>query len=437
MREVRRPQNGYLAFIGCLWLTLQGTVASAEDVKPAPDASGTQPRLASPGVLERWLNPKSSPFIPIPEIAVDPDSGTTLGVLAVYLKTDENNDITRIIAPDVLHNPNFGYGMHARIYAFSSSDEQWSVDSGIKERVEREFDAEFQTGRQREQRWSLGYSLIYDRDGSPRFYGIGNRTHKSEETNFTNSQELGQISVGLNLTNEWQILYTGRLQVVDVLPGTFDGVASIESRFGNITGLGTNKLLRNRFSLLYDTRDDPTIPSRGVQLIGYGGLASQDGILNDSLYSEVGVDLRGYWPFMDKTILAAHTAVRYLPAAHDVPFWALSSIGGGQSDVGGAQALRGFGAGRFYGRDSFAATVELRRTVATFNAAGTSVNVEVAPFVDLGRVFTQINTDPLARLHQVYGLGFRGIAKPFVVGHVDLGYGSEGLAVFTGLNYPF
>jgi hypothetical protein len=37
----------------------------------------------------------------------------------------------------------------------------------------------------------------------------------------------------------------------------------------------------------------------------------------------------------------------------------------------------------------------------------------------------------------VGGIGFRGVARPFVVGYVDIGYGSEGVAVFTGLNYPF
>jgi len=31
----------------------------------------------------------------------------------------------------------------------------------------------------------------------------------------------------------------------------------------------------------------------------------------------------------------------------------------------------------------------------------------------------------------------RGIARPFVVGKVDVGYGDEGVAIFTGLNYPF
>jgi hypothetical protein len=37
----------------------------------------------------------------------------------------------------------------------------------------------------------------------------------------------------------------------------------------------------------------------------------------------------------------------------------------------------------------------------------------------------------------VVGVGIRGIARPSVVGYVDMGYGTEGLAIFTGINYPF
>ncbi len=67
----------------------------------------------------------------------------------------------------------------------------------------------------------------------------------------------------------------------------------------------------------------------------------------------------------------------------------------------------------------------------------TSIAIEVTPFLDIGRVFNRLGASPLAELHKVYGLGFRGIAAPFVVGFVDVGYGSEGGAVFTGVNYPF
>jgi outer membrane protein assembly factor BamA len=193
----------------------------------------------------------------------------------------------------------------------------------------------------------------------------------------------------------------------------------------------------NRLSIIYDTRDDLTAPTRGMQLIAYGGVASRNGLLNDSMYSEAGGDGRAFWPVGKDMILAAHMALRYLPSAHNVPFWALSGIGGGDSEVGGEQPLRGFGVGRFYDRDYFSSSVELRRKILTFAATSTNIDVELTPFIDVGRVFARAGTFPLEQLHRVYGVGLRGIARPFVVGYVDIGYGSEGIAAFTGLNYPF
>lgn len=413
--------------------------ASAQDdpantPPPAPNVTPDAPARAG---WSSWLNPATAPFIPVPEIAVDPDSGTTLGVLATWVQTDDQHEIRRIFAPDVLHSQYFGYGMHARVYAYPSEDEQWSVVGGIKERVEREFNAEYQKGRTREDRWSFNGSLIYDRDGTPRFFGIGNESPATDETNYVDQQQLAQGQLGFNLTHAWQLLYTAREQVVDVLPGTLARIASIETRFGRILGVGTNDLNLNRLSIVYDTRDDLTIPTRGMEWVTYAGLASRSGIFNDSMYSEAGVDGRAFWPITPSTIIAAHVALRYLLSSHDVPFWALSSIGGDRSDVGGEQPLRGYGEGRFYDRDSFSTTLELRRRVASFDAIATHVDLEVTPFVDLGRVFARTGTFPVQQLHQVYGVGFRGIARPFVVGYVDLGFGREGLAAFTGLNYPF
>ncbi len=419
----------------CLALAL-GAADSAADDHPAPDAGGAAPQLPPPG-LSGWFNPATAPFIPVPLIGTDPNSGTTLGLLPVWLKTDDNHEIRRIIAPDILHNPYFGYGVDGRIYAYSSEDEQWSIDAGIKQRVERTFDAEYQLGRLRDQRWSLSYSLIYDRSGTERFYGIGNDTPKADESNYTKGQEQAQVQVGLNFNHVWQLLYTARMRSVDVTAGTLTGIPTLESRFGRIFGDGTTNVLLNRFSIIYDTRDDLTIPSRGMEWVAYAGGAARSGILNDSLYSEAGVDGRNFWPVATKTVLAAHVALRYLPSANEVPFWALSSLGGGESQTGGGQPLRGYGQGRFYDRNSFAASAELRRTVFSFDAVSTRVDVEMAPFVDLGRVFSRTSTLPFEQLHHVVGVGFRGIARPFVVGKVDVGYGNEGIAIFTGLNYPF
>jgi outer membrane protein assembly factor BamA len=408
-----------------------GPIAPATPLPPAPEASP-----APPTGLARWLNPSTAPFIPVPEVATDPNGGTTYGLLPVWLSANDQHEIDRIIAPDVFHNTYFGYGMHARIYQYPSDDEQWSAVVGVKERVEREADLEYQIGRARRDRWSFTASLISDRDGTPRFYGIGNHTLESSESNYTAQQQLARLQIGLNLSHVWQLAYMLRARFMDVQPGTLPGIDSIQQLFGQST-LGTGREFLQRLTLVYDTRDDLTAPRTGMQWNAYTGFATRDGFVNEQLYKEAGFDGRMFWPAFTDTVLAVHVALRYLLSDHNTPFWALGSLGGEVSVVGSEQPLRGYGTGRYTDKDQYATSFELRRRVFSFSALSSPVDIEVTPFVDAGRVFADSGTFPLSHVHAIGGVGFRGIARPFVVGYVDVGYGSEGAAVFTGINYPF
>lgn len=423
------------------WQALAALLAAAswtEVLAQLPSAQPPEVKAPAPETgLTRWFNPATAPFIPVPLVGTDPDSGTTVGVLPTWIITNDNQDITRIIAPDILRNPYFGWGAHGRIFAYPSEDEQWSVVAGVKQRVERELDAEFQYGRARKRRWSFTASAIYDVSGTPRFFGLGNRSPQDAETNYTDRQEVVQAQIGFNISKIWQLLYTARARQVEVLPGTLSEVPSIEERFPNARGLGRNREALNRLSLVYNTLDDLTVPSKGMKLVEYFGIASRAGLFNDSLYTEAGFDGRGYWHVSRPTVIATHLALRYLLSAKDVPFWALSSLGGDRSEIAGEQLLRGFGAGRYYDRNSLSMSMEVRQHVVSFNAISTHIDLEVAPFADLGRVFGRLSTMPFGQLHHVEGVGFRGIARPFVVGYVDVGYGSNGIAVFTGISYPF
>jgi hypothetical protein len=411
----------------------------AADVE-APSTSTPPPAPASPTPTGGgWLDVSTWPVIPVPLVGVDPDSGVTLGVLPVWLQTSDQHEITRIIAPDLLHNPYFGVGADFRVFEYPSADEQWSVLAGIKERVERHLEHEFQKGRLRETPWSINTSLIFDRSGTSRFYGIGNKSLADNVTNYTASQVLGQAVFGYNLSHTWQLQYTLRARRMEITPGTLARIPTLESRYPQEHGLGVTNEVLNQVALVYDTRDDETIPSRGTQWIIYAGVNGHDATISDSIYSVTGLDARTFLPItaLRDTVLAAHLAIRYLPSGHEIPFFDLGSIGGGESDVGGEQLLRGFGQGRFVDRDSSDATIELRHRAFSFDAAASHVDIEVAPFLDMGRVFARSSTDPFTNLHKVVGVGIRGIARPSVVGYVDMGYGTEGLAIFTGINYPF
>jgi hemolysin activation/secretion protein len=113
-------------------------------------------------------------------------------------------------------------------------------------------------------------------------------------------------------------------------------------------------------------------------------------------------------------------------------------LGGDSSDFFVDRSTqRGYGTSRFTDNNIEGFSAELRTRIFTtklFNTVGT---LQVAPFVDLGKVTHGVTDNPVNKIHAAGGLGFRAIAEPFVVGFLDVGYAPEGFSIFTGVDYPF
>ena len=120
-----------------------------------------------------------------------------------------------------------------------------------------------------------------------------------------------------------------------------------------------------------------------------------------------------------------------------MPFYSMARLGGDESLLYDQETLRGYGAGRFIDNNLAVGNVELRTRVLEADLFGTHGILELAPFLEAGRVWEQMSVNPFSSLHPVGGMGFRAIAEPFVVGYVDIGWGGEGAAIFSGINYPF
>lgn len=391
---------------------------------------------ADDGGIARYLDPATAPFIPIPEIDLDPYSGTTLGVIPTVLRTNPQDQIVEILAPDVIRNQYFGWGSRLRIFGFPSADTQWFVVGGGKQRVEREFDGRYASGQERTGALSWSVEAIYDRSGTPRFFGVGNDSRYSSQTTYLDNQARLDLQVGFNFNPRLQLAYLARTRYVDVLPGVLPNVPSIGTLFPGQPGIGAEHALEQRLMLSYDTRDSPVMPRSGARYLVYAGAVSR--ALGSSVsYSYLGADARGYRPLDDTMTLAWHAAARYMPSARGAPFWALSSLGGDRSIPGENQPLRTDGADRFLDHNLFAVGAELRTRVGDFDAFGTHVSLELAPFVDAGKVFADPGTSPVSHLHHALGLGVRGLAAPHVVGYVDAGFGPGRGAVFSGIDYPF
>ncbi len=243
-------------------------------------------------------------------------------------------------------------------------------------------------------------------------------------------------SIGRNFTPALQLAYVVRPRYVEVLPGVLRGLPSIGTLFAGLKGIGSEHELQHTAMLIYDTRDSLIIPHSGARYIIYDGFVSRAAGSSVS-YSFFGAEARYYRAFGPDVTLAWHAAARYMPSAGNAPFWALSSLGGDRSVTAEREPLRGYGSDRYIDRNMFAGGAELRTRVASFNAFGTRVSLEVAPFVDAGKVFADLGASPFSKLHATPGLALRGVASPFVVGYVDIGFGHGKAAVFSGIDYPF
>jgi len=403
-------------------------------VPAAAPAPATGPEDAPTTAIERWLG--RLPFIPVPEIDASPTSGLSLGLLPIVLTNNERGEIDTIYAPDIIHSQYFGWGSRWRVFRNPSEDHKWSLVAGGKVHAEREFDWEDDSGLLRNDDWSRVLHAMYDRSATNRFYGLGNHSDRNLQTTYVDNQARLEATLGRNFSHALQLAYGVRLINVEIEPGVLPLVPSIGRFFAKVPGVGDEHEFQQRLELAWDTRDAPEMPRQGERFVTYAGF-SQRGLLSSVSYTFWGLDASLFRRVGGDNVFAAHAAMRVLPSAEYVPFWALSSVGGDRAVVSGPQPLRGYSAGRFVDRNSFSATVELRHPVMSVRMFDANLALEIDPFVDVGKVYQHATQNPFDDLHHSAGVGFRVLASPFVVGYLDIGFASNHTAVFTGIDYPF
>src|SRR3989440_7118621 len=132
------------------------------------------------------------------------------------------------------------------------------------------------------------------------------------------------------------------------------GLPSIGTLFPALKGDGREHEVHHSAMLTYDTRDSFLIPHSGARYIIYDGFVSR-AVGSSVSYSFFGAEARHYWALGPDVTLAWHAAARYMPAAGNAPFWALSSLGGDRRVTAQRAPPRGHGADRLLDRNMFAA----------------------------------------------------------------------------------
>jgi hypothetical protein len=384
--------------------------------------------LAAPALARDWS------VIPIPEFIADPNEGNTYGILPVVLFPDEEGRIRYMLAPDFSYNETKGFFPRLRFFGYPSRTRQYALVAGKSTTRDERYVAEFSDRGLWDTRAWVFASAMHEQDSTERFFGFGNGSHEDEESNYTNNDTEAELYPGFWIRPHLGIAYRMRIRSHGVHEGQVDSLPFIAVEHPEVRGRGLERgtYWAHRAEFLWDSRDDIDIPSRGVFGVVYTE-AADEALGSATSFVKFGAEWRQFVPLSWRrlsAVLALRALLDYVSAGDDTPFWE-------QSSLGGRKALRAFGADRFIDLNRSLASVEMRVPVYSRKIFGVNPTLELAPFFETGQVFDGVTSSPVDDLHIASGMGFRVVLRPQIVAFVDVGFGYEGSAVFSGVNYPF
>ena len=412
---------GALALALLLWECAEGR--AQEDRPPGQGEAPGKPRG------KRWDDVS---FYPIPAITSGRNEGTTYGLLGAFLFPDAEGQIDQLFSVQLAYRGIVGASGFVDYRNYMSDQAMFYAYTYEAARVENENQVFYDDRRFLDQ-FNIRAEFHESRVTTDRFFGDGRETLRSDESVMTSNTYQWEARFGPNLTDSLSLQATVRARRFRVGRSLVEDIPQTLDAYSDTLGVEGGWALAEGVRLTYDTRDSFNTPTRGE----YGNLFAEIAHYFPEgrrlPFQVFGLEAGKLWPFDEGgLVLVLHFQIRYVYG--DAPFWELGTLGGGTT-------LRSFAGGRFHDDTALLFNVEWRVRIVTLEIEGVQGEVQLAPFADLGELYDSpahlFRKSFVDGFHYSYGMGIRGVVRPHIVGRVDMGYGTDGLAVTAGLDYPF
>jgi outer membrane protein assembly factor BamA len=367
---------------------------------------------------------------PVPSASTTRNDGNDAGLIVPILITDPDGELKYLMAPMLIRNSIVGTRGTFNLFRYDPGGRQMQFIGSFTEKIERKLvfnytDPAFSSGR-----YFLNFGASFFKNATSRFFGLGQTTLESSETNYTAREARANWRFGVYANEVTQVAVAQRFRDVRLQRGATDLPFTVE-RFSSVDGVnGESIILGHRASFYYDTRNNLFTPTDGMAITAYAELNQNIKNGDHPVYSRYELEVKKLFPSESKRAILVVRADLQATIGSQVPFFE-------QSSLGGQNNLRGFGVDRFIDKHLIAASVEERIHVMRTKIAGVTADFEVAPFLDTGQVFSNYKDVSFKDYRMTPGIGFRGIVRPNVVGRVDYGFSREGGAIFAGLDFPY
>ena len=369
-------------------------------------------------------------YIPIPAVSTSKNDGNEAGLIVPILSTNPDGELKYIVAPMIVHNSIVGTRGSLNLFRYDHGGRQIRFIGSFTERIERRVSFSYADPAFSQGRYSLNFDASFFKNATSRFFGIGQSTSESDQTNYTGREARVNWRFGIYANEVTQIAVGQRFRQVSLQRGATD-LPFTGEQFPAIEGVqGETLILGHRAMFYYDTRNNLISPTDGMAVTAYAELNQNIRNGDHPIYSRYEIDVKKLFPSESKRAILVVRANLQATIGTQVPFFE-------QSSLGGQNNLRGFGVDRFIDKHLLAFSIEERIHLMRTKIAGATADFEIAPFLDTGQVFNDYKDVTFHNYRMTPGIGFRGIVRPNVVGRVDYGYSREGGAIFAGLDFPY
>ncbi len=388
-------------------------------------------KLPYPLTGEGFGDPVKVVTIPLPAIASSPNEGITAGALTAFLLHNNKDEVSTLFAPQMNYNKN--YGFTASLYGafYPSPSRSWEFNLAQSTTINYDYEAKFYDKTFMDERLELNAFPYFFADGSARFFGFQARTPEQQQTNYTDEEKGFNISVGYDIVKNLQLVIGERFRDVGIHKGAVSGIPFIRDSFneGQVPGINGFTVHAQRLSLIFSTLDSKNMPTTGIYAKATAEVSGK--ILgSDADYRHYDGEVKAYIPLREARYISVIRLAYSQTLGNSVPFLE-------QSILGGENSLRGYGRNRFIDNCYLLLNLEERIRLFRWKLFNVNTDWEVAPFIDFGSVMKSISQAQGRDFEFNPGLGLRAVVRPNIVGRIDVGFGTNGPAVFVGLGYPF
>lgn len=405
--------------------------------------------------------------IPLPAFTYNRNEGSWIGGLVPIFRANEKGEVEDIFAPLYLHNKLIGETFTFNYFGYRNKTTQYHAVLSLATKVERTVDLSYKNTAASDGDYLLSIQANSGKSAFNRFFGFGNNAVDRTETTYTMGDSNLKLAGGVNITPELTLIATERYRQVSIENGVSPTLLQTRAAFPDIPGIDGANILGHSLTLAYDSRDNQLTPLRGTNASLFAEYDENVKTSERNRWWRLTGEAKKFFPHdADRMVFVVHALVDGVIGQEEnssvedtieqdtglvdaqgnpilLPFLSKRLVRRGvpfyeRPSLGGETTLRGFGRGRFVSNFAWLLNLEERISLMRRAIMGNVIEVEVAPFVDIGRVGRSLNADGIINNAQINpGVGLRVLARPNIAGRLDVARGRDGMAVYVGLDYPF